>query len=174
MPPAWQTCPSCGQSQPVYRVSSLRERIDSRRSPVSAAVVQALNLPPRPELYRLPGHLTGLGLFLALSSAAVLAWQHSSSLHPLAFTTPGGLTRWPVLGVLAGLGILLTKVAYDLAAYARYVHAELRWTIAKQRWDRLYYCQSCRGVFEADKGKLVPLDRLLAYLNGSDPTSAAS
>jgi hypothetical protein len=168
MAPRWQTCPGCGQSQQVYKVSSLQERIASQRWPVTPDALEALSPPPKPKRQRLTGYLAGLGLCVLALSIVVLAWQSAAYRLSLPFTIPDGWTQWAIGGALAGLGMLLAELGYGLAASARLAVADMRWRRAKQRWERLYYCQACRGVFEAGEGKLVPLEAMRQYLYSTE------
>jgi hypothetical protein len=164
----WRVCPECGDWQHVHKVSSVRAHIVSKRRPVSAEVAEALAPPSGPTLRHFPRWLTILGVLVVLISGTVLAWQLAGTKFDLrepAAMQPAGLP-WSVVGLLAGLLILLANPIYRAAERVRLAAAEDRWWRAKQRWDRLYYCQACAGVFDPSEGRVVPVERMSDYLYG--------
>jgi hypothetical protein len=74
-------------------------------------------------------------------------------------------------GILADAGIVgliiggvLAFILLPLALFGSSASPRLDWTAAMNRWDALYYCARCDGVFIPGQDKLVPSKKMHEFV----------
>lgn len=165
-----RVCPQCAQSDMTRPVSAIVR--DEPGSPLATKLA-----PPRS-----PGAATTLGcatLFFAAMigiSAAMLA----TALADVTSTAPRGSLPLGLRDVSVFTGIV-TFLFVFVGVYAVFVwrqaraDAQLRkaivaWHRASERWQQLYHCARCDGVFIPGQPSLTPVDQALMMLYTNEPS----
>lgn len=174
-------CPNCRQVDQVRKVSALVAEgtrqtttiIEHRRSVSVGEAFSTTTLatrlarpsaPNRSGCGMVAGFAAGtVGLIIAAVFGCILGLAVSGSLRP------GG--AWIFVLPLAG-AIILPALLFVVGRFVtdRFGHgpsqADLRWLRAHQRWEQLFYCGRCDGVFIPGDIGLVPTPQMQEYLAG--------
>lgn len=173
-------CPQCCQVDRVVKVSSLHRGGISHTSGVGvggalseghvipgAAVFAGRSQTGTSRLLAPPEKPTSANTCLnaAIGCGGLLAVL---GLCTIFSPTPGGSTG--DAGVIAFIGFVVAGGAVLLRGEAQqHVHASVTaWQSAMARWDRLFYCARCDGVFVPGSTSLIPAARTQAFCQGGD------
>jgi hypothetical protein len=179
-------CPVCSQFDQVEKVSTIYlEGIGANRLPLLPGSAAENPRPPAQRLTNIPmAELRALSRRLAPPSSgkAPLMRPIHPDLFVLVFSCVipiflfGILIQQdrlfvPILVVLAGFyGLYFYKRKAAIAKYERDLaakrEAQERVEQGIKTWMNLYYCDRDKGVFLPGKRELIPLDRMVEYLEG--------
>jgi len=155
--PSPATCPSCGQDNPVR-----------------SAAIAGLEAPKPPSDTAIKVVRIFFWTYVAIYGLMMLFLLGT-------FLLGGAISTLDDTGITAGLvGISgITSLCFLVPALAvgigvpwlikRYIERRYRerydqWRKAKSKWDGLYYCTQCAGVFLAGQRRLVPVEQMEAFL----------
>lgn len=165
------TCPKCGLSESVKKVSVAT--ISSL--PEDLAIARRIPPPGRPRYSSSWGVWSRSAVVLltiGLALALVAAEENRSSLWAAAGTS-GLLVAYLVLSFalfLIPLGLIVASKERERRIRQRELSIRLRaWERAMAKWEALYYCDRCDGVFFPDRPRLVRADEMEKYLHEAVP-----
>ena len=183
-PPLEISCPVCGQSDQVEKVSTVyMEGIGAGRLPLKTGA-QVDQMPsPGQRLTKIPAR----DLYVLSRKFAPPSEGKSALVRPIHPDLVIGIFTLVVpiflIGILAQQRGLLLPVLLILACfYALYFYkrktviarydqektskdaAQTRVECAIKSWMKLYYCARDGGIFLPGRGELVPVDQMAAYL----------
>ncbi len=161
------SCPNCGLTESVKKVSVAT--ISS--SPEDLAIARRIPPPQRPR-YRSPWGIWSRSvvalLIIGLALALVAAEENRSRLW-----ATGASSVLLVTYLLLSLALFLIPLGLLVAGRERErrirqgeLSIQLRaWERAMAKWEALYYCDRCEGVFFSDRRRLVPTGEMEKYLH---------
>lgn len=155
--PSQATCPSCGQGNTVR--SAAVAGLEAPKPPSDTAIkVVRIIFWAYVAIYGLM-MLFLLGTFLVGGAISF-------------FDRTGILTGVMGISGIASLCFLVPALAVGIGVpwlIKRYIERRYRerhdqWEKAKSKWDRLYYCAQCAGVFLPGQRRLVPVEQMESFL----------
>lgn len=170
-------CPQCGYMDQVQKVSVLYE--ESTIIVPQTVIYSTQNGGPRygttekeghtrlgrelqpPKLVATPGTEEWGVQFVLAIIAVVIIYNLASATYFQSLP----LTVWPVIGVWLLLAIVVHYLFRGARVRRREEHERniAYWKVARETWERLYFCHRCGVVFEPGKALAVPpeeIDRL--------------
>jgi pSer/pThr/pTyr-binding forkhead associated (FHA) protein len=155
--PPLATCPSCGQGNTVRSAAIAGLEAPKPPSDTAIKVVRIIFW----------AYAAIYGLMMLLMLGTFLFGGVVSLLDPTGFTTGAvGITGIasvcffvPALAVGIGIPWLIKRYIER-----RYRERYDQWGKAKSKWDRLYYCNQCAGVFLPGQRRLVPVEQMESFL----------
>lgn len=167
-------CPQCGQTDEVCRVSDLvHDEPDS-------LLAQKLAAPRSPRPAAVIGCATSFFATMVSISAAIFA----TGLTELTSSAPRTNLLFGVRDTSVFTGII-TFLFVFVGVHAMFVWRQARasryfrrafsaWHHASERWQQLYYCARCNGVFLPGQTALTPVEQVQMLLYARRPPQQAA
>jgi len=123
--------------------------------------------PPSPTVWYSKECLVGYGIVLSLGGIIMLSWlsQEAGRPNSLFREWGGGLCGFFWLLVVIGLALLILGVVLFAGSGSAlpWSEASARDKNALQKWEQLFYCYTCDGVFVPGQMLLVPRGKIREY-----------
>jgi hypothetical protein len=114
----------------------------------------------------------GISCFIWGIALVLMFWCGGLTLSGLSEYFPGRL-EYGIVGTLLGIGILVWAITERSKRQEEAVGHIPQRKEAMRRWEQLYYCARCDGVFipEPERTPLIPIGRMSEFLF-TEPTEA--